>query len=189
MSSKQKGKKFGPLWIVVTIITLTWLLFCFSGSPYFISLLYGPLELRICRRQMSEAHRLLIQYYQHSNDNVIRTGDWCDTLRNTEGFNPKELGCRRAKNYRDIESSYSINSAIDNKSIEELPKDTVFMFDSKLGWNQVGGSDSVVYEYHRDGFKKVAIAILIDGTIVQGDPKRIMQLCWDPQVKLSKPGM
>jgi hypothetical protein len=93
------------------------------------------------------ADALTIYIANHQN-NLPPADSWCDVLIEEPGITHEHFICGRS-NAKMGQSSYSLNKHIIGKNYDELPIDTVILFESKPGWNQIGGDELLAPENHR----------------------------------------
>ncbi|MBN1457609.1 MAG: DUF4190 domain-containing protein [Sedimentisphaerales bacterium] len=83
--------------------------------------------------------------YANDYDNKFPTGDkWNDLLVSETDVNPLIFRCKSAD---EGPSNYAMNENLAGKSTS-VPAQTVLLFESGPGWNQVGGADDLSVENH-----------------------------------------
>ena len=82
---------------------------------------------------------------QLSSNAPYLKAQWCDTLEDKYGIASEEYFQCPGVNVG--KCGYAINENI--IGLDKLPSDVVVLFDSKSGWNQVGGKELLAPENHR----------------------------------------
>jgi protein tyrosine phosphatase (PTP) superfamily phosphohydrolase (DUF442 family) len=100
---------------------------------------------------------------------------WCDQLITDCDVGPKSFICSYSNHIEGKESSYAMNINAAGKKRSELPDDLVLLFESKPGWNQVGGPELITLKFHRG---KHIYVINVDGYGGFVRPDDIDQLRW-----------
>ena len=92
-----------------------------------------------------EGISIAIKLYAKENQGKLPLRpNWCDVLRDELFVTPKSFICPGAKNKS---YSYALNKNV--IGLDKIPDDVVVLFDSKLGWNQVGGPELLAPENHK----------------------------------------
>jgi hypothetical protein len=88
--------------------------------------------------------------YANKNDGILPADTLCDTLLSAFG-KQVEAGMLRcpASDAEEGQCSYALNAAAVGKSLDALPSDMVLFFESKPGWNQVGGPELLTTDNHK----------------------------------------
>jgi hypothetical protein len=90
-----------------------------------------------------------ISIYRNDYDGQNPKGDnWCDLLINNYQVSLESLLCG-GSDAKMGESSYALNKNIAGKKSSEIPKDVVLLFETKRGWNQVGGPELLTMDNHK----------------------------------------
>jgi hypothetical protein len=118
-----------------------------------------------------------IQFYANDFNDSLPPGDkWCDVLAGREGMTMPFFVCVRA-HLPDHQSSYAINANVVGRKVGELPGDVVLLFESKPGWNQVGGPELLSTENHEG---KGCSILFGDRHAEFVERKRLATLKWKP---------
>jgi len=97
-----------------------------------------------CMENMSLLRYPLVQYAQDNAGQYPVNIGWCDfALSQDTGI--ETLKCKVAK---EGPSTYAMNRYVTDKEAK-LPGDMVLLFESKPGWNQVGGPEMLNTENHQ----------------------------------------
>ena len=127
---------------------------------------------------------LVIKIYTGDNYDRYPSAQWCDLILTNKidkaelgGLSidiPKVLHCPDApKNQR---CSYAMNrQLIGIKDTDQIALDTVLLFESDAGWNAVGGPE-IIAKRHNSGLN----VALVDGSVLEIQPKDIPNLRWNP---------
>jgi len=83
--------------------------------------------------------------YTDDNDNKYPTAEkWNDLLVSEVDADPRMFRCKSAQ---EGPSNYAMNENLAGKT-DNVPAETVLLFESRPGWNQVGGVDDVNVDNH-----------------------------------------
>jgi hypothetical protein len=132
-----------------------------------------------CRKNLKPVVKVLKEYAL-SNDGRIPDGTkWCDLMMQDKDISSKPwvLFCNRL----DLElgeGSYGLNENVVGKKLADLPSDTVLLFDSTPGWNQIGGADSLQVGNHRWGRLLKTAIVYVSGDVEFVKPEDIDGLRW-----------
>ena len=84
-------------------------------------------------------------YMNDYNDTYPTPHQWCDLIKDEARETEDTFKCPGAK---EGPCSYAMNKNASAYKYGTAPDDLVFIFESKPGWNQVGGSELLTTEYH-----------------------------------------
>ncbi len=115
---------------------------------------------------------IAVVIYANENDDIYPTTDkWCDLI--TQYTRPKRFACKSALVRGDKgRCHYAMNPNAKPNS----PQDMVLMFETKGGWNQVGGPELLTTENH----KGKGCNILFNDTHVKFvKTKQLVELKWE----------
>jgi hypothetical protein len=91
---------------------------------------------------------IAIQIYADEYNGMYPTPEkWCDLLASSLKMETDKFICK-GSNAEKGQSSYCLNKNIAGKKSSEIPPDTVLLFDTKKGWNQVGGPEKLTFDNH-----------------------------------------
>jgi prepilin-type processing-associated H-X9-DG protein len=95
----------------------------------------------------SNLHCLGMDLMAESDDNAKKLSqDWCDIVKSeSENEYPDVFKCPADKKSM---CNYSLNKNTIGLEADKLPDDIVFLFESKPGWNQVGGPELLATKNH-----------------------------------------
>jgi len=101
------------------------------------------LRLR-CGNNLDSLGKAVLAYANDNNGKYPVANRWCDLLLEGGYVNEDKFKCPANKNAR---CSYAMN-----KNIVELgpsgPQGMILLFETKGGWNQVGGEELITHETH-----------------------------------------
>lgn len=116
--------------------------------------------------------------YANEFDGKLPTGNkWCDLLIKHAEVGPKVFVCPKS-GVAEGQSSYAINQNAFGKTVSDLPPDLVLLFESKPGWNQVAGLETLTTKNH-DG--KGCNILFVDRTTKFVKTEELGQLKWNVQ--------
>ncbi len=120
--------------------------------------------------------RIAMQIYADDYNGMYPTPEkWCDLLVSFSGVEPKQFICRGSDS-KIGESSYCLNKNIAGKKFSEISPDTVLLFETKEGWNQVGGPEILTLENHKG---EGCNFLFNDGHVEFVKAERLGELKWD----------
>jgi prepilin-type processing-associated H-X9-DG protein len=100
-----------------------------------------------------------ILVYTNDNDGMFPSAtNWCDLLVEHAYVTEKALMCRAS--FWPV-PSYGFNKNLDGLRLDDVPPDTVVLFEIEGGWNASGGPELVAENKHRGGSNFV----FADGTM------------------------
>ena len=92
---------------------------------------------------------IALYMYAHDHSNSYPIPDnWCDLLIKDYKVSLEYLVCS-GSDAKIGESSYALNKNIEGKKSSEIPSDTVLLFETLGGWNQVGGPEMLTTDNHK----------------------------------------
>lgn len=113
------------------------------------------------------------------NDNTLMNDNWCDVLVSMDAGNVGNLVCSRSGAVPGKECSYALNIAAAGKDFSKLPSDLVLLFESRNGWNLIGGKELLNFDNHDgQGFS----VLFLDGSSRFVDKKDVDELRWTFEV-------
>ena len=145
--SKNKHSASRRVYIALAIVGILIILY---GVIIVILRMHGPPRVSnhlLCGSNLSSLGKAL---YVSTNDydGKYPTADkWCDLLVMNYEVRLELLVCK-GSDAKIGESSYALNKNIAGKKSSEIPSDIVLLFETKKGWNQVGGSELLNTENH-----------------------------------------
>jgi hypothetical protein len=95
---------------------------------------------------------------------------WCDLLKDEAMTPESDFKCPGAKVGP---CTYAMNKNISVYKDGIAPGDLVFIFEAKLGWNQVGGSELLTTEYHEGRGCHIMYANLTVGFVKEEDLEKL----------------
>ena len=114
--------------------------------------------------------------YGRNNDGQFPAAEkWCDELLEATKGNESMFKCPSAKGGR---CNYALNIYAAELG-GEVPSDMVFLFESKPGWNQIGGPELAVAGHQDRSGRKVCHVIFGGGRGVAVDISEINELNWE----------
>ncbi len=142
---KLRGKALAIVGIAISIASIAFWLVAVRNLN---RLIYIPThKARACLSNMSEL-RTSLKGYALNHDGLLPAGpNWCDELLQEND----ELAAIFVCQYSDGkpgQSSYALNKNVAGQKLSDLPRDTVLLFETTAGWNQVGGPELVTTDNH-----------------------------------------
>jgi len=170
---------------------LTGRVFSISGTIlaliFFVQILIPPRHPRreyayrvICWVNLRDLG-IAMQTYTSDYDNKYPTADkWCDLLLQHAGITEKQFVCREAfKKGNQKPCHYAVNPNCEPNS----PNDVVLLFETKGGWNQIGGSELLTTENHKG---KGCNVLFNDGHVEFIKTEQLGELKWANEEKDSE---
>jgi hypothetical protein len=134
------------------------------------------MECSVNLRALTIALNIYAQDYSNSYPTHEK---WCDLLVSSSIVESDRLFCR-GSDAKKGQSSYCLNMNIAGKKSSEIPSDIVLLFETKGGWNQIGGPEKLTFDNH-DG--KYCGVLFKDGNLEFIKPDQLGQLKWDIEKK------
>ena len=97
----------------------------------------------VCQGNLKGLSVAMIVYANENDDKVATADEWCELLMRYD-VSPKSFNCPSAA---EGECNYALNKNIREMGGPESAR-TVAIFESRPGWNQVGGPELLTTEYH-----------------------------------------
>jgi prepilin-type processing-associated H-X9-DG protein len=130
----------------------------------------------VCGARLRELGIAVTVYAADFNDSLPAGDRWCDLLVERESVVPDHFVCRVSHAVRG-QSSYAMNAKVIGWKRTKLPADVVLLFESKPGWNQVGGPELLSTENHKEEGCSVLFG---DGHVEFVERKQLARLKWKP---------
>jgi len=165
-SGTLRGRRLACLAIVLALVSI--------GSAVVERLRSSrvPPEAR-CGPNMSGLGKAMMVYA--GDYNVLPVADrWCDLLIDHAEVDPTSFVCPVSDAARG-QSSYAMNESAAGRSVLELPPDLVLLFESRPGWNQLGGRELLATEKHGG---EGAHVLLVDGHVEFVKAEKLAALKW-----------
>jgi len=134
-------------------------------------------ERIICKTNILTIGRNLRLYIDDCSGNWPTEDTWCNMLLNREDLYRADFHCPGTVSG---ECHYALNKEALGLQFGEENKDMVFIFESKPGWNQVGGRELLSMENHKD-FGRGCNVLFGDGSAKWISAKEIEALRWTPE--------
>ena len=134
-------------------------------------------------KSVNNAKQLGVGVVAHAFDNDGKVPEkWCDAILQEVGteiifISPQNSEARAPIADGQKVSYYALNAALVGKSLEDVPSNTVLIFECNLGWNGTGGLKDL-----QDNFDlphSIAV-VMADGSAKQVAPFELEQLRWKP---------
>jgi hypothetical protein len=106
-------------------------------------------------------------YADDNNGKFPPGNEWCDKINRYVG-SPKVFQCPAQENQR---CSYAFNRNLSDKKHNEVPRDTVLLFESDAGWNKASGPELLISRH--GGRPKTYLVAFADGS---AGPARLSDL-------------
>ena len=99
----------------------------------------------VCGTNMSGLGRAML-IYNNDHDSLPTSSKWCDLLIEHSDVDPAMFLCKGA-----IEGpcNYAMNKNVENFDTGNAPHDMVALFETRPGWNQVGGPEILTTDNHQ----------------------------------------
>jgi prepilin-type processing-associated H-X9-DG protein len=105
----------------------------------------------VCGTNLAMLGKALCLYAKDHND-MLPPEQWCDDLIRNSNIPLKTFVCDKSRAKRG-QSSYAFNKNLIGRKLSEINPNTVMIFETRPGWNQVGGPEILSYQNHKgDGF-------------------------------------
>ncbi len=174
---RLRGKMLAIAGIAISIASIAFYLVAVWNLN---RLIYRPMdEVNACRSNMSELHASLESYAANHNGLLPAGPNWCDELLQEND----ELAAIFVCPYSDGksgQSSYALNKHVAGQKLSDLPRDTVLLFETAAGWNQVGGAELVTTDNHSLITGGHCNVILARGGTPNLPSNRIHEFRWKP---------
>jgi prepilin-type processing-associated H-X9-DG protein len=103
----------------------------------------------VCGTNMRGLVKAMVVYANDYDAGRFPQADkWCDVLIQADFTTYKQLVCRGSDAIAG-ECSYAMNRNVAGKNMLALPPGMVLLFETKAGWNQVGGPEILTTENHK----------------------------------------
>ena len=170
MSIIQRDKLYKKALSILLIFSFIVSLYC---STYFLQNCSYPYNRVKCRIQLRNLYDAMIAYY-NEYDAYPDTNQWCDELYQhlkirMPNYNfDYRFKCTGGEEGR---SNFALNPTV----TEESSGNTVWIFDSKAGWNLNGGEDLVNFDNHED---KCINVLFHNGDVMYVEKDKLKDLNW-----------
>jgi prepilin-type processing-associated H-X9-DG protein len=136
----------------------------------------SPLAYRlVCSTNLSGLEKAIYVYAQDHN-NMLPSQRWCDDLIKGGDLSPKNFVCKTSF-AADGQSSYAFNKNLIGRKLSEINPNTVMIFETHPGWNQVGGPEILSIQNHEG---KGCNILFADGHVEFVITDSIPKLRWEP---------
>ncbi len=174
-----RGKTLAIAGIAISMASFVFA-FSFLSVRNLNKLIYKPMEqVRACQGNMSRLYTSL-KDYAVNHDGLLPAGsNWCDELlQENEGL-AATFVCRNSDG-KPGQSSYALNKNAAGQKLLELPSDTVLLFETTAGWNQVGGPEIVTTDNHSLISGEHCNVVFARGGTQNFSDDKIHELRWKP---------
>jgi hypothetical protein len=128
--------------IIIFVMVLSYFLLL-ALEPYIRYQAMGG-SLRHCQSKLLNLAAAMKYYAKENQGKLPLQTNWCDVFCDELSVDSTSFICPGAKNKS---YSYALNKNI--IGLDKIPDDVVILFDSKPGWNQVGGPELLAPENHK----------------------------------------
>jgi hypothetical protein len=130
---------------------------------------------RECQNNLRRLAAAFSMYQQNNDGQFPAVEKWCDELLETAISDKSMFKCPATKEGR---CNYALNVYV--AELEgDISEDMVFLFESKPGWNQIGGPELAVAGHQDRSGRKVCHVILGNSRGVAVDISEINDLNWE----------
>ena len=130
---------------------------------------------RECQNNLRRLAATFSMYQQNNDGQFPAVEKWCDELLKTAPGDESMFKCPATKEGR---CNYALN--VYAAELEgDISEDMVFLFESKPGWNQIGGPELAVAGHQDRSSRKICHIILGNGRGVAVDISEINDLNWE----------
>jgi len=139
---KSKGKLKGLTGCIATILLTCLIVFATYGNNH----AKNKAKQIICQCNLENIYRVINKYTTTNNDTYPTANQWCDLLILKTNDRDRSYLCIQWRQQRDTKiCSYAMNPNCKVSS----PPDTVFLFETKDGWNLCGGPELLATDNHK----------------------------------------
>jgi prepilin-type processing-associated H-X9-DG protein len=163
---KLKGKVLTITRIIIPILIV---MFCIG---IIILTLKETAARKTCGTNLPNLSKAMLIYTNH-HDQLLTPKKWCDLLIEHNGIVPKHFRCKSADGGP---CNYALNENIAELGTSAQP-DIVVLFETRPGWNQVGGPEILTTENHKG---KGCYVAFLDSHVEFIKAEDINQLKWKP---------
>jgi hypothetical protein len=130
---------------------------------------------------MSEL-RTSLKGYALNHDGLLPAGpNWCDELLEENDELAAIFVCQNSDG-KPGQSSYALNKNVAGQKLSDLPRDTVLLFETTAGWNQVGGPELVTTGNHSLLSTSLCNIIFAHGRTQSFPSDKIHELRWETEI-------
>ena len=173
-NGRLKGMGFAITGIVVPIVALPFVAILMGiMMPALFKVRTLAFQI-VCNQNLTSLGNAMT-IYADDNDKTYPTPEkWCDLLIQYADCNEKMLRC---KGDTQGPSSYAMNHNVAELGAD-APPDMVLLFESKPGWNQLGGPELLTLENHHDHPGEGCNILFCDGHVEFVRAEDIDELRW-----------
>lgn len=144
--NKNREQLCGRSLALISIVISIFIIF----SVIFLMLKFrGKGSRLVCSTNVKGLGTVFQVYANDFEGNLPMADSWCDLFVKHCDVSTKCFICTESRSKLKVgESAYAMNKHAAGKKLSELPGDMVLMFESKPGWNQVGGPELLTTENH-----------------------------------------
>jgi len=167
------------IWLIIIIMAIL-----IVGAFYSNKKTRARVSKIVCATNLKVISNAISLYMADYNGKWPTPASWCDLL--LEGGNTfSDTFC--CSTSTEGPSNYAINKNILGLQMGEKMKKVVFLFESKPGWNQVGGLELLCTDNHKDYFGAGCNILFGDQHVEWVSAEKIKDLKWIPDTKGRKP--
>jgi prepilin-type processing-associated H-X9-DG protein len=157
--------------VIATVLSIIFILFI---SPNFTP--YRPPSRLVCASTVKGLSTVIKVYAYDYNDRLPTIKSWCDLLIAHADVPPTAFVCPESDT-KEGQSSYAFNINVDRMNLSQIPPDVVLVFETKPGWNQVGGPELLTTDNHKGRGCNIGFA---DGHTEFVKTEDLDTLRWEP---------
>jgi len=136
-----KGKVYAIVGIVIPSLFATYVIYAATRPTRCVAI------RMLCGTRIKSLGSAIMVYSADNDDKYPTADKWCDLLMTGGYALPEYFVCDKS-DAKIGESSYAFNKNLVGKDILEIPPDVVLLFETKGGWNQVGGPELLTVDNH-----------------------------------------
>ena len=140
---KLAGSKLG-IGALVAGILIVGCFFLVKGIMRIRETSPGPM----CPANLSMLGKAMAVYADNNEGKYPTANKWCDLLIQGDYMTARAFICPASRT-KIGQSSYALNKNIVGMKRSDIPADTVLLFESNEGWNQVGGPEILTTKNHK----------------------------------------
>jgi len=174
----------GGIALAGTVVSAVFLLFTIPfGAAMFLPALSAAKARALtiqCENNMRQISLAARMYSAEHDDHFPGANNWCEALKQYVPNSTQVYKCAAAKSSEGCD--YAYNSQVAGLETRNVNPNTVLFFESEPGWNQSGGSGTILSQpRHKGRARQQTITVAFaDGHVEEVEINRVNQLRWEP---------